>query len=378
MTPDKQKKRILFLVQLPPPLHGVSLLNQYAWENRELLTNSTSKLLQLKFSHSIHELRKFRPGKLFSMARILVQLIYTLITFRPHLVYFSIMPVGAGFIRDLLFVALLKLSGTKLTYHLHNQGISEAVAKRAWLGPIYRWVFSDTLVIHLSRGLLKKEIIPLKARNCHTVVVHNGTGPAETDHPRLKQEKHTPEILFLSHITPEKGLDTLIQALAILRSNDPQISWKLHIAGDFYSRKYYQHLIVLIESLNLQNHILFHGDVDASSRMSLFRVADLFVFPSQNDTLGIAVLEAMQSGLPCIATTSGALPEYFPDDRACLFVPPKNETELAGAIRRLLLKQELANNLAAEGKKAASQYTKAKFVSELTWSLNSFLSSGKS
>ena len=76
--------------------------------------------------------------------------------------------------------------------------------------------------------------------------------------------------------------------------------------------------------------------------------ASLFVLPSRTEGLPLALLEAMWHGVPCIATTVGAVPEVLANGAGAL-VPPEDVDSLADTIRALLEDPERAAALGAEG-----------------------------
>ena len=99
-----EKIKILYLIQLPPPVHGVSSINEFVYQNARINENMEKHLLEIKFSNDISELRKTTLSKIMHFFKLLLHLRNTLKQINPDYVYFSIMPVGKGFWRDLLFV----------------------------------------------------------------------------------------------------------------------------------------------------------------------------------------------------------------------------------------------------------------------------------
>ncbi|HEX9406131.1 MAG TPA: glycosyltransferase family 1 protein, partial [Thermoanaerobaculia bacterium] len=87
---------------------------------------------------------------------------------------------------------------------------------------------------------------------------------------------------------------------------------------------------------------------------SVYRKAEIFVFPSIYEGFGFPLLEAMASGVPSIAARSSSLPEVGAD--AALYFDPSNARELEGAIEQLLKDRGLCEELIARGKRRVAEF----------------------
>jgi glycosyltransferase involved in cell wall biosynthesis len=83
---------------------------------------------------------------------------------------------------------------------------------------------------------------------------------------------------------------------------------------------------------------------------------DLFVLPSLLEGQPLALLEAMASGLPCVATSASGLDEFVAHEEDGLLVPPMDSQALADAVHRLLLDAELAGRLGNAAQKRARTF----------------------
>ena len=87
--------------------------------------------------------------------------------------------------------------------------------------------------------------------------------------------------------------------------------------------------------------------------MDLFRSADVFVLPTRGDCFGIAIAEAMASGLPVVSCAVGAVPELVAHDDTGLLVPPAAPRELAAALRLLAARPEMRVRMGKRGLQVA-------------------------
>lgn len=114
-------------------------------------------------------------------------------------------------------------------------------------------------------------------------------------------------LLYLGRIHPKKGLHLLISALGNVTSKKSRI--KLVVAGEFSDIKYSKTIMNLIRSNNLDDKIIFSGNVSGEEKSKHFILADSFILPSESEGMPNAVLEALSFGLPCIVTRGCNLPE---------------------------------------------------------------------
>ena len=153
-------------------------------------------------------------------------------------------------------------------------------------------------------------------------VVHNGVRPEEFE--PVAAEPNAAAILFVGELRKLKGVDVLIEALALLKSRGQMP--RAIIAGDGPDREAF---VSLAKARSLDAHIAFPGAMPARSAFAKGRV---LVVPSRAESLPYIVLEAIAAGLPVLATKVGGIPEIFgPDTNALL--PPGNSSALADAIR---------------------------------------------
>lgn len=116
--------------------------------------------------------------------------------------------------------------------------------------------------------------------------------------PRTDHES-SHEILFLGRVTEKKRVDIAIRAIADSRLRDYNLN--LTIAGPLDDRLAYDP-VNLARELGVADRIRFTGQVDAQKRRELLRGATVFVLPSEDESFGIAVAEAMAAGCPVLTT----------------------------------------------------------------------------
>ncbi len=162
-------------------------------------------------------------------------------------------------------------------------------------------------------------------------------------------------ILFVGWLLPRKGIDFLILALDELR-RDPklsEISFKLHAVGSGPGTDRVEHLV---QRLNLGDRVHFTDGLPYDRMVEAYRSADVFVLPSiATDTwqeqFGMSLLEAMSTGLPCVSTYSGSIPEILSDTG--LLCQPNDFVSLHEAVRALAMSGQRRDSLATAGRQRA-------------------------
>ena len=131
-TKNLKKTRILYFIQLPPPVHGVSVINHQIFSSDIINKDIDKLLLEIKFSDRFDQLRRLSMNKILKFFRLCLQLITIIIKKKPDWIYFSFMPVGSGFFRDALFVLIMRIFQKKIIFHIHNRGIAVNAKKKRY------------------------------------------------------------------------------------------------------------------------------------------------------------------------------------------------------------------------------------------------------
>lgn len=354
-------KKILYFIQLPPPIHGVSTINQYVYESEKINEEVEKALLEIKFSDDIRGLRKFTLNKVFRFFISLLQLFFKLLIFKPDFIYFSIMPVGKGLIRDVLYVFIIKLLGVKPIYHLHNKGI-EANMRNSFLKYIYKWIFEDAVIIHLSEKLMEREIGGLGLKNAVCFIVPNGI--KEEPFIKIERQDGIINLLFLSNLFWQKGVFVLLKAFAQVAEKYDHV--KLNIVGASRGKKQEESISVFIKKNGLAGKTEYYGPLYSEEKKKHFTNADIFVLPSLNESFGLVNIEAMHYELPVIATDQGAIPEIIIDGETGFVVKTGSVDDLVEKIGMLVENRELRLKMGESGQKRFKEnYTYSIFESNM-------------
>ena len=137
-----------------------------------------------------------------------------------------------------------------------------------------------------------------------------------------------PFVLFVSSLWPYKNCDGLLRAWAHARTSlgDRQ----LVIIGPGRDEEYVASLHALAAELGIAEDVLFVGGIPLAETVPFYRAADVFVYPSHNETFGLPILEAMATGCPVVTSDVTAMPETA--GGAAMLADPGDPASIAKAI----------------------------------------------
>ena len=150
----------------------------------------------------------------------------------------------------------------------------------------------------------------------------------------LKEDNRV--IITVSRLVSKNCLDNLITAVAKVKSQLPEI--KLLIIGNGPLLK---KLKLISERLNLNNSVLFLGEISHENLPEYLKIADVFIRPSKSEGLGNSFLEAMATGVPIIGTPVGGIPDFLADRQTGLFCRVGDSDDLAEKTMEVLTDKNL-------------------------------------
>lgn len=170
-------------------------------------------------------------------------------------------------------------------------------------------------------------------------------------------------ISTVAHIRQVKGLDIFIHAAAKVCQEFPRALFL--IIGDVHERQYYDKLLELTKSLELENNVRFLGP--AEDVFSLLKMSDIFCLASRSEGFSNALVEAMACGLPCVATRVGGNSEALEDGRTGYLVDSEAPEAIADRILALLRQPELAKEMGRQGRRIVEDnFTVQAMIARLT------------
>ncbi len=283
-------------------------------------------------------------------------------------------PVGEW--RDIM--ALKKLIGEHRINIVHTHG-----SKDSWAGALAAWLSPGNVKVartrhntypvkrHVFNRLLYQKLIDRLVVNCNYVkakfeeggfvtperisLIYSGINLQEYNLPDNSKNFRKEFNLSSDHelvgmvafIIPRKGHRYFIEAAAkVIAARGDKVIFVVVGDGDDSLKCELKHKVA---ELGLENQIIFTGlrqDVPY-----ILDAMDVFVMPSTDEALAMAITEALSMKKPVVSTTVGGIPDIIKHKKTGLLVPPANSEELARAILTLLADRRLAQTLALNGRK---------------------------
>jgi glycosyltransferase involved in cell wall biosynthesis len=156
-------------------------------------------------------------------------------------------------------------------------------------------------------------------------------------------------LLTVGRLVEQKGHAVLLEAMSLLAHRHADV--ELWIVGEGPERS---SLVRRARELRIAERVRFPGTVYPT--LDPLLEADIFVFPSLAEPQGLAVLEAMASGVPVVASRTGGIPEMVRDEVDGCLVPPGDAEALAAALSRLLDEPARGAAFAASARERARRF----------------------
>lgn len=281
--------------------------------------------------------------KIFSLFKFITSLFYLgklLNSIKPNV-------VNCHYIGPTSFYfALLKpVFGYTLILSFHGSDVFEATKFNRAISKL-QFYFADH-VVGVSENLCSvlREWSPYKNQ---VKCIHNGVDFAFWS--QCKRESQAKFITTVGALRTVKGHDILVEAFDKISTYHPDVN--LLIIGDGPQRSA---LEGMINDKNLKQRVFLTGELDKQQIRNYFAESLLFVFPSRFEGFGIALLEAMASGLPVISTEVGGIPEILTKGTGVL-IPKDNPERLKEEMEVFLKNPDLRKKLSNEAFKRAKTF----------------------
>jgi glycosyltransferase involved in cell wall biosynthesis len=227
-----------------------------------------------------------------------------------------------------------QIAGVPVLLYAHGTGLAtfRATLSPRWQRAFDRLISRSAGVIVLAECLREDFAGLLPADRIHVAwpgVEPQAELPARRPHADLR-------VVYLGALIPAKGVLDLIRAFPMVRERQPTAT--LTLAGDWVAAAVAREAQEFIQAQGVERAVTFAGRVSGLAKWELLCDADVFVVPvhSAKESFGLVMLEAMQAGLPIVATRGGARSEVLVEGVNALFAAEQNPADLADAIARLL------------------------------------------
>ncbi len=351
------KKKICFIAQFPPPLHGLS---------KAVDTLYNSKLLN-KFT-----LEKINIA---DNKKILMNLLL-IYKSNADLFYFTISQTRLGNLRDLLILNLLNIQHKKCLIHLHGGYYRKLIDN-----DIPKWQrkanikalknLEGTIVLGESLKSIFKDLIPdnkiYVVPNCvdNEYLMSDKEFDLKIIDMKKKKIKH---ILYLSNFIASKGYPEVLRMAAIEKNRcqlGKEKEFHFDFAGAFFDKNEEKFFFSYIRENKLEDYVTYHGIVTGDRKRQLLHDSDIFILLTRypNEGQPISILEAMGNGLAVITTDHAGIPDIVRENINGIVI--KNKKDIAENVYKRMKQieyKQFANN---NRKSVLKKYTQDIYVNNI-------------
>lgn len=282
-------------------------------------------------------------GRVVWLLRALWRFVLVMVS-RPELVYVHTAS-NRSFFRKTLFILVAKIWRCRVVLHVHPtafwvrflpglRGLSRHYAMRL-LNAI------DVFVV-LTEG--QAEMVRTAFPGAPVYVLNNPVDvQGLSDGGRFQRKPNS--LLYLGWYVREKGVFELVDAVGLLRARG------LEVELDCYGTMGAKELADYVRARGLDGVVRVNGWIGVGEKIEALHKTAVFVFPSHNEGVPNAVLEAMATGTPIVSTLAGGLAEVLRNGENSLIAEINNPTDLANQIARCLQDGELRARIGKAAKR---------------------------
>lgn len=228
-----------------------------------------------------------------------------------------------------------------------------------FLRKIQRWVAKNVHKIITPSQYLKKIIVGLGVPPAKIEVIYNA--PESILRSGISKEAAKKNIGFggegdiilsVARLVPWKGILALIEIIPHLLSENP--NFRLVVVGDGEEKK---NLELRIRNLGLDEKVILAGRIGHERIPLYYKAADIFILNSEYEGLSHVILEAMQFGVPVVASNQGGNPELIQDNFNGFLTEYNNRDQLKEAILRIWRDKNLQEKFIQNSKEKLKEFT---------------------
>ena len=358
------KKKICFIAQFPPPIHGLS------------------KAIDTLYNSELAKKYEFSNVNITNNKSIIPN-IYKIIKDNADLYYLTISQTTGGNIRDLIIIKLLLMKNKKILVHLHggyyrtmvdndcksiikniNLKLFSKLSGAIVLGNSLKHIFKDIVAkdkIHVVENcvdeqyLISKDKFDLKTKNLDS--------------------KEKLDIVYLSNFIESKGYKDILQVAKICKDNNVK-KFNFIFAGKFYNEEDKKEFTEYVNINSLQDIIDYRGIVQGNEKLNMLQQGDVFMLLTRYPKEGqpISIIEGMANGMSVITTDYAGIPDLIEQKENGYFAQYDNHEE----IYKLLLsiegnRDEQKRVILNNRKKVLDMFTQAKYINKMDSVFNEVL-----
>ena len=343
MTNNTKKRKILIVGSFPPS-NKKNIYGGQLTACKTLIESEFSEKFKITTLNSSYF--KNPPPVLiirayFAISRIL-ELIYKLYRNKPSTIIIFIADKLSAYEKGLMILIAKKMNISIMIFPRAGALIDQYY-KSKFLRLYLKYTFSKSnIFLCQGKSFQKFAMKELNFSKSKAPIIPNWTAKKEhldIGHWRINnRESNLNNILFLGWLEDAKGIKEILESANILKLKN--YNFHIKLAGDGSSKNYVNNFI---KKNNLEEFISLVGWVNETQKKQALRDATIFLLPSWEEGFPNALVEAMSSGLACIVSNVGMIPDFIKDKQNCILIKPKNIQQIVTSLEKLFNDLEYKN-----------------------------------
>jgi len=350
------KKKICFIAQFPPPIHGLS------------------KAIDTLYNSELKEEYEFSNVDITNNKSIISN-IFKIIKNDADLYYLTIAQTTGGNLRDLIIIKLLLMKNKKILVHLHGgyyRTMLEADCKDI-IKKINLKLFeklSGVIVLgnslkHIFKGVVEEKKIYV-VENC---VDEQYLISQEKFNLKIKnlETKDKLNIVYLSNFIESKGYKDMLKVAKICKDNSVN-KFNFIFAGKFYNAEDEKQFNDYIDDNKLREIIDYRGIVQGNEKLEMLRQGDVFMLLTRYPKEGqpISIIEGMANGMSIITTNYAGIPDLIEQNENGYFVKYDDHEEIYKLLMSITVNRQVQKKVILNNReKVLNMFTEPKYINRM-------------
>ncbi len=307
------KKKVLYIGQFPPPVHGVSYINKVI-KNSELINKKLDIIYyDYRFTNDISTIGKLKFKSIVYLLKN-ISSVFKILRKEKREIIFTIVPVGIAFYRDFLLIYIIRIFyNLNFKLYLHAGNIDSFINKNRINKYLYQYLSGFSNFIFLRKGLFQS----VNIKNIKYTILNNFYPKikyiSNDKNQSLQKKSKFINFLFLSNYVEEKGVLIALEIFKKISSKNKNI--RCYIVGsdnDLTKNDLLKQL-----DLKQENQIKILGPLYGKDKYDLMKKCEYFIFPSmyRREAFPVVMLEAVACKCLVLSSAINGINEIFKSEK---------------------------------------------------------------
>ena len=310
-------KKVLFLAQLPPPVHGVTVVSKRVYDMLEQDGGFHVTRRWQGGARSLGDIGTKSIAKIGALLSLAGSLVRDWVTLRRYdVAYLTFTPWSHAALRDAGLAFLARRVAKRVLVHLHTEGLAGVLKQNTVRARLIRVFMRGSELIGITEEtaiLAEKSGVFSRVNRLPNMAQHPGNRP-NRQALKVSTPRAPLRCAYLGNYDDRKGIYDFVDIIARLKTE--HIHVEAIIAGGPSRFVTSENLAGYIQERGLTGEITVHGFVSDEEKSALLHRADLFVYPSRHDHAPLVLIEAMAHAAVPLTLDAGGIRSLMGEDLA--------------------------------------------------------------